>query len=289
MKNNFKSNFIVAGDTHIRYTAPSFRKETFYNELLNKIEQINDLAEKYDATVICLGDFFNNYVEDYFEAIAFDLSSLTKNWYSIIGNHDCKSSNGDLRGTSFGVMVKSGLLNILEDTADFDAFHYYKKDLFEKQNTNKKIAFIHDYVMPKGTKENFEYKECNENQYDFVFCGHYHYPFDVQVGHTRYINPGSLMRLTVSELKLNRNPEVILYIGETQEIKHISLKVKPLIDIVEKQEESINKTFDSKFVDMLLSNNLVNNNGSDITNLLKQNKVENEVVEYVDKKLKEIV
>ena len=40
---------------------------------------------------------------------------------------------------------------------------------------------------------------------------------------------------------------------------------------------------------MLLSNNLVNNNGSDITNLLKQNKVENEVVEYVDKKLKEIV
>ena len=73
------------------------------------------------------------------------------------------------------------------------------------------------------------------------------------------------------------------------QIKHISLKVKPLIDIVEKQEESINKTFDSKFVDMLLSNNLVNNNGSDITNLLKQNKVENEVVEYVDKKLKEIV
>ena len=142
--------------------------------------------------------------------------------------------------------------------------------------------------MPKGTKEKFEYKECFENEYEIVFCGHYHYPFDILLGHTRYINPGSLMRSTITELKLKRTPEVILVDDTTFEIQHIPLKVKPLEEISNSLEENkLDKTFESKFAEMLLKNNLTGNNG-DLIELLNKNNVDKKLVEYIKVKIEEI-
>lgn len=275
-----KNNLIIVGDLHVKYIAPSFRKESFYAELLNKIRQIKFLAEKYDADVICLGDFFNSYVEDYFELISFDLCDLINGWYSVIGNHDCKSANGDLRGTSFGSLVKSNILKVLETNDKIDVFHYYNRKDFGKFDTKNKIAFIHDYIMPAETKENFEFIACEQNNYNFVFCGHYHYPFDKKAGNTRYINPGSVMRLTISEVKLNRNPEVILFNTEDNSLKHIKLKINSLEQILQEQQK-IDINFNSKFADMLLENNLLNNSGNDIVELLNKNNVDDNIVNYV--------
>lgn len=280
------NNYIIVGDPHIKYTAPTFRKETYFEELKDKLNQINIIAKNNNAKVITLGDFFNSYIEDYFESIMYEISDMIYGWYSLIGNHDCKNTEGNLKGTSFGILEKMDYLRI-EPPAYIDFYHYFNKDTFPKQSKNK-IALIHDYIMPKGTKENFKFKECTENDYRLVFCGHYHYPFDIIVGRTRYINPGSLMRSTVKELQLNRTPEVILFNDETFEIKHIPLKVKPLEEISNSQENKLDKTFESKFVDMILKNNLANNNSNDIIDLLKRNKVEDSIVQYIDRKLKEL-
>ena len=281
--------FLIVGDMHIKYTAPVFRKNTYYEELLNKIDQINVLMNKYTATPICLGDLFNSYVEDYFETIAYDLSSKFKGlWSSIVGNHDCKNLDGNLKGTSFGVLNKANILLLPDSYFPFmDYFHYYKRKEFTGKSKNK-IAFIHDYVMPNGTNENFEYKECFENDYKIVFCGHYHYPFDVVVGQTRYINPGSLMRSTIKELELNRTPEVILFDSDTLEVQHIPLKVKPLQEVSNPLEENkLDSTFESKFVDMLLKNDL-NGDSNDIISLLQKNKVDDKIIEYIKAKMEEI-
>lgn len=276
---------LIVGDLHIKYVAPVFRK-TYYEDLLDKIDQINNLSKTYNCDVICLGDFFNSYVEDYFETIAYDLSDRLKNWYSLIGNHDCKSVDGNLKGTSFGVLLKSGLLQ-LPQFAGHDYFHYYNRKNFTGKSENK-VAFIHDYIMPSGTKENFEYRECFENDYRIVFCGHWHYPYDLTIGSTRYINPGSLMRSTIKELQLKRTPEVILFNDETLEVKHIPLKVKPLEEVSNSLEENkLDKTFESKFADMLLKNDLTGNN-NDIISLLKKNKVEDNIIQYIQNKISEV-
>ena len=280
------NNYIIVGDLHIKYIAPIFRKETYFEELKDKIKQINSIAQENNAQVICLGDFFNSYIEDYFESIMYELSDLIKGWISLIGNHDCKNVNGDLKGTSFGILEKMQYINI-EAPKGMDFFHYYNREEFNGKSNNK-IALIHDYIMPSGTKENFEYKECSENDYKLIFCGHYHYPFDINVGGTRYINPGSLMRSTVKELSLNRIPEVILFNDETLEVKHIPLNVKPLLEVSNAEENKLDKTFESKFADMLLQSDLTNNDSNDIINLLKKNNVEVSIIEYIDKKLKEI-
>lgn len=280
------NNYIIVGDLHIKYIAPVFRKETYFEELKNKIRQINIIAQENNAQVICLGDFFNSYIEDYFESIMYELSDLIRGWTSLIGNHDCKNTNGDLKGTSFGILEKMHYINI-EAPKNMDFFHYYNREEFNGKSNNK-IALIHDYIMPKGTKENFEYKECFENEYRLVFCGHYHYPFDTIIGSTRYINPGSLMRSTVKELSLNRIPEVILLNDETLEIKHIQLKVKSLLEVSNTEENKLDKTFESKFADMLLNNDLTNNDSNDIINILKKNNVEVSIIKYIEQKLKEI-
>lgn len=281
------ANYVVVGDPHIKYTAPTFRKETYFEELKDKLNQINIIAKNNQARVITLGDFFNSYVEDHFESIMYEISDMIYGWFSLIGNHDCKNTEGNLKGTSFGVLETVGYIRT-EPPAFLDFYHYFKRETFPKQSKNK-IALIHDYIMPKGTKENFEYKECKENGYNIVFCGHYHYPFDVTVGNTRYINPGSLMRSTVKELQLNRTPEVILFNDQSLDVKHIPLEVKPLIEVSNTLEENkLDKTFESKFVDMILKNDLANNNSNDIINLLQKNNVEISIIKYIEKKLKEL-
>lgn len=281
------ANYIVVGDPHIKYIAPTFRKETYFEELKDKLNQINIISKNNQARVITLGDFFNSYVEDHFESIMYEISDMIYGWFSLIGNHDCKNTEGNLKGTSFGVLETVGYIRT-EPPAFLDFYHYFKRETFPKQSKNK-IALIHDYIMPKGTKENFEYKECKENGYNIVFCGHYHYPFDFTVGNTRYINPGSLMRSTVKELQLNRTPEVILFNDQSLDVKHIPLEVKPLIEVSNTLEENkLDKTFESKFVDMILKNDLANNNSNDIINLLQKNNVEISIIKYIEKKLKEL-
>lgn len=281
------ANYVVVGDPHIKYTAPTFRKETYFEELKDKLNQINIIAKNNQARVITLGDFFNSYVEDHFESIMYEISDMIYGWFSLIGNHDCKNTEGNLKGTSFGVLETVGYIRT-EPPAFLDFYHYFKRETFPKQSKNK-IALIHDYIMPKDTKENFEYKECKENGYNIVFCGHYHYPFDITVGNTRYINPGSLMRSTVKELQLNRTPEVILFNDQSLDVRHIPLIVKPLIEVSNTLEENkLDKTFESKFVDMILKNDLVNNNSNDIINLLQKNNVEISIIEYIERKLREL-
>jgi len=277
--------YIIVGDLHIKYKAPTFRKETYFEELKDKINQINILAKENNAKIICLGDFFNSYVEDYFELISYELNDMIYGWYSLIGNHDSKDVNGSLKGTSFGVLEKAGVIRVA-NFPELDCFHYFERNKFTGKSKNK-IALIHDYIMPKGTKEFFDYKECFENEYKIVFCGHYHYPFDVMVGRTRYINPGSLMRSTITELQLKRNPEVILVDSETFEVKHFPLKVKSLEEISNPVESKLNNDFSSKFADMLVKNRLTGDN-NDIIQLLKKNKVDDNVVQYIENKLKEV-
>ena len=35
------NNYIIVGDPHIKYIAPAFRKETYFEELKDKLNQIN--------------------------------------------------------------------------------------------------------------------------------------------------------------------------------------------------------------------------------------------------------
>ena len=245
--------YIIVGDTHIRKMPPVFRNRNFYDELCNKLRQIKILSEKHSAEVIVLGDFFDNAIQSDLEQIISDNINSIKGWYTLIGNHDTKNIIGSLYNTSLGILQNTGIIKIAKNTNISDIFHYYNRNDYGKF-TDKKYAFIHDYILPEGVNVMYEHKKCVGNNYKYVFIGHYHLPFDILSGCTRFINPGSLMRLTADEIKLNRKPEVLLLDTETDELIHIPLQSADLSDIINTGyiEQKENK-FESKFVDLLIN------------------------------------
>ena len=96
------------------------------------------------------------------------------------------------------------------------------------------------------------------------------------------------MRSTITELKLNRTPEVILIYPDTLEVRHIPLTVKPLSEVGNPVvENKLDSEFNSKFADMLVKNKLTGDN-NDIIGLLKTNNVDKDIIKYIEEKLKEV-
>lgn len=300
MKNN--SKFIVVGDIHADFVGPKRRTENYYTCLVDKLKQIRAIQkDNENCPVICLGDFFDHKVTEHLEKMVFDLVPLLKNWYSVIGNHDNHKENGaDLKGTSFGLLNETGILKLgtdfckkfESDTVHFDCFDYYNRDQYGTKELKEgviNVAFIHDYIMPSGTKVNYEFKECAESGYDYVFCGHYHYAFDVKKGKTRIINPGALMRITIAEEDMLKEPKIILVDFEQPDpIIYHKLKVLSSEVIFEQNKEVLDTTFESKFTEMLLKNELVTGSTQDIVSILKKNNVDDKLVNYIERKAQEV-
>ena len=61
---------LIIGDIHCDFIGPKNRSDNFYNSFIEKIKQIDQIADACNIeNVVCLGDFFENYVVDYFEKI----------------------------------------------------------------------------------------------------------------------------------------------------------------------------------------------------------------------------
>lgn len=300
MKSDFK--FIVVGDIHASFVGPKRREDNYYTCLIDKLKQIRAIQkDNNNCPVICLGDFFDHKVTEHLEKMIFDLVPLLKNWYSVIGNHDNHKENGaDLKGTSFGLLNETGILKLgtdfckkfSNDKVHFDCFDYYNRDQYGTKELDKSvvnIAFVHDYIMPSGTKVNYEYKECAENGYNYVFAGHYHTPYSVTKGHTDFINPGSLMRMTIAQEDMIKEPKIVLVdFSQKDPIIYHKLKVLAPEAIFEQNKEVLDTTFESKFTEMLLKNELVTGSTQDIVSILKKNNVDDKLVNYIERKAQEV-
>ena len=298
---------LIIGDLHLRYTAPINRKETFYNELLNKLEEIKQIQLQNnidDENVICLGDVFDDFIIDYAEKIIFDVILYIKGWTFLVGNHDCKEKNGDIRGTTFGMLVQTGIINVCKRSIinkEFllDFYQYYNRQNIYNMNFNindnmykTKIAFIHDYIVPNKIANKYHAKDvvtCEnmKSQYDYIFCGHYHYDYDITCNGTRFINPGALLRKTIADDDMKRKVKVCifdLYKIDNDPVQYIYLKsCKDYKDVFNiNNDDIIKKDFDSQFIQKLQNVKLYGNTFDDVINLLKDNKVDNDVIEYVD-------
>lgn len=300
MKSDFK--FIVVGDIHASFVGPKRREDNYYTCLIDKLKQIRVIQkDNNNCPVICLGDFFDHKVTEHLEKMIFDLVPLLKNWYSVIGNHDNHKENGaDLKGTSFGLLNETGILklgtdfcnNFDQDILHFDCFDYYNRDQYGTKELNGKdinVAFVHDYIMPSGTKANYEFKECAESGYDYVFTGHFHYAFDVVKGKTRFINPGSLMRMTIAQEDMIKEPKIVLVdFSQKDPIIYHKLKIKSSEAVFKQNKAVLDTTFESKFTEMLLKNELVSGSSQDIVSILKKNKVDEKIVNYIEQKSREM-
>jgi DNA repair protein SbcD/Mre11 len=217
--------FLFFTDSHLRDSRPRNRIDDFYRNQFEELNELANLVLEYDVdALLCGGDLLH--VPKPSHELIRDLIGWAKYInvpiYSVIGNHDTVGYQMDSIGNNgIGVLFESEAFHELTEKVFEEEKIYikginakvqedgYGYEIDPKYHGYTKLIVSHNYVIPEESMM-FEYmhpKNIPTNA-DLVLLGHYHHPFDVQIGNTRFINPGALSRWEIDSA--NRIPMVLL-------------------------------------------------------------------------------
>lgn len=290
-------------DSHFRLSPPVNRKETpedFKNKIIGKVISIIKLAKKHKVDAIfCGGDFFDQSTPSYtlFTRLVVVLSKNKIPFYIVPGNHDIFNGNlNTLYRTALKALEKSGHVKILTNGIEFEdtyvaaiPYHCEKVDFKIKRKKPINILIAHHMIVDEPVMFDAYLPSDIDTDADLVLGAHFHKPYDITIGKTRFINPGSLVRLSSLEYNYDRYPSVLLIdTSKTVDIEKIELKEFGVGDEVfnRKIKQRSNDNF-NKFMEYI--NNFKSeeslNLETAILKLAKKFKVRDEVVSEAKKRI----
>jgi len=287
--------FLYFTDSHFSEQKPKYRiDKDFVETQINKLNQIMEITiEKAVNAVIIGGDLFNN-TQPTLNILGKIGAALNINGHywqgdtlSIMGNHDLIGYNHDsVYDSGLGVLDRHGILDILSlesasgyaipksDCRIFSINYRKKQDLERYKLKNKPetaIIVSHDMITPSTMKyESLLIKDVAQvTNADIILCSHFHGSFCEKVKDTWFVNPGALIRRTITEI--DNTPQVALIsIDKKIDIKFIKLKVEDGDKIF--NIEMANKAKDKK-IDL-----------EGFVNLLKETKIKDtDIDKHIDK------
>ena len=165
-------NLVIVGDPHIKYTAPTFRKETYFQELKDKINQINIIAKENNAKVsillgeVCMGTkLICLDLDDCFDEEG-NMEEQTKDFLEPFNKSEWEVSSS---GTGIHVYIltkKNFETFIVKEMQGCKSFECYtnKRHIvtttFDFNNTDLEIG-KHDYYIEELFKEAQKVREAN--------------------------------------------------------------------------------------------------------------------------------
>jgi predicted phosphodiesterase len=240
---------LIVGDTHFSGKNPVGRLDDIVNTQYQKLIQIVELSNKYDAPIIHTGDIFNVSIlaNSILTRIGSILEKLKYPLYFVWGNHDLMYHSLDLWDrTSLGVLWKHNdkVKHISEfggwawlDWGSEYGIQWYgnRPDLLithkavvteHKMGKNSWILEDEDFCM------NIDKDSMHLKSYKLIICGHWHKPYMFKHEGTLVINPGPILRRTIEEWLM---PSVILLNTDTLLYKRIYLKAEPPEKVLSKK------------------------------------------------------
>lgn len=223
-------------DSHGTVKSPESRTDLFYLTFLRKLAEITYVVklEKIDM-VLHTGDLFHSSrVSNKFMG---QVAEIIQGWgvplYVVPGNHDIDGYTIDtIDQTSLGLLAKTGVLTLLtrdnpiriNATQGSDKFtvaisgqEYYSEidtgnmNDFEMQQAEADINIlaIHGYIADTKQHPNIRctYPKDIITDADIILSGHYHRSFALDVGDTSYYNPGSMLRVEMTEYNKAHMPQ----------------------------------------------------------------------------------
>lgn len=232
----------VLFDPHVGDKAPSTRKDDYRTSILNKLDFIVEQANirKYKAVLVA-GDLFHRKIPAHnSHALISSLISIFSKCkcpiYVIAGNHDISGNLTNLWQQPIYVLLKSGVINLLEGTSpieiedgDFKVSingspflsqrdSKESSDLYNLEHTETatvKIGMFHQMILPDGMKffsDYINFSDLLNINSDIIIVGHYHVGFNppVQsVGDKFFVNGGALSRGTSEHFNREKKPSYI--------------------------------------------------------------------------------
>lgn len=233
-------------DTHIRGNTPENRKDNLGDTLKNKINEVVEIADKYEVDYILHGgDFFD--VASPSLAVTGEFLELFKQFtvpiYAISGNHDLFGANiQTLPRTLLGFIARLGFINLINPGEKIylkkhdvclqltgQPYHYdidirpRELDYYvTKEAADVAIHMVHGML---AHQEEFPgphtlIDDILETEADITLSGHNHLGFgNLEINEKYFVNPGALIRLSNHKKEIERKVGVTLIDLEGKKIE----------------------------------------------------------------------
>lgn len=219
-------------DSHGTVKSPESRNDLYYLTFLRKLKELEYIIKGNDIDmVIHTGDLFHtSRVSNKFMG---QTAEIIKGWdvpvYVVPGNHDIDGYTIEtIDQTSLGLLAKTGVIKLLdrmhpkkfvigEHSVCISGQEYYadidsgNPDDYDMQQIDGDINIlaIHGYVAdtPQNPHIRCTYIKDIITNADIVLSGHYHRSFAVESGGVGFYNPGSMMRVEMTDWNKTHMPQ----------------------------------------------------------------------------------
>lgn len=263
----------ILGDLHLRHKTPEGRTDdNFLDTQIRKLDFVFYTAkDKGCDLVVQPGDFFDRHNPASSTKIA--IASLLKKYniplICVAGQHDMVGhSLQSIQQGELKFLEVSGLLKIATSEPIYCANTNHSlvlsiygasygqeiPELKPNESEYTSILLIHKQIgrnklFPTHKLMNPVEFARNNNNYDLIVCGDYHYPFSEQLENGNIIcNAGALVRLTRKEQDINHQPLMYIYDAESRNIEE-TIKIP-----IQSKNTVFKEKGDSSFIDKDLLN-----------------------------------
>jgi predicted phosphodiesterase len=211
---------ILCGDIHLREDIPVCRLDDYEKAQWRKLDFISDLQKQYNCAVLHSGDLFHHWKPSPY-LIAKTIEHIPNDFITCFGNHDLPQHNLEL-------INKCGT-NVLAQVnkVKIAGVHFGQTPT---QSTIEGVLLWHvmtfkDKEPYLGCKESNAIKLLKMYPWAKLICtGDNHQTFIEEYEGRLLVNPGSMMRMTVSQI--DHKPCVFLWYAETNTVEQVFLPIE---------------------------------------------------------------
>lgn len=239
----------IIGDAHFTNRGPERRLDNYFETQMNKLAQALLIFKEHSCeATIQTGDFCNspNIADRVIAALIGFLRQSNEKILCVWGQHDVTGhSSSTLPNSPLAVFEAAGVVKILDNEfycvglkSSNDSIYFYgasfgeevpkiyKKDVYNILVTHRMIGDRPLYPGQELISPNQFLR--NNPSYNLVIAGDYHYRFISTYQGRTIVNPGALVRKTISKFDLEHKPAVIVFDTDNSKVEVIELKVEPI-------------------------------------------------------------
>jgi len=239
----------ILGDTHYTNKKPARRLDDFWETQKRKTRQALGIFNKRGCDcVIQVGDTFDNPMVSY--SVVSELIEMFRDYenpiFVVFGQHDLFGhSSVTLPNSPIKVLESAQAISILTHLPNFVGFNGDSQGIqvygagfgqeIPKPNshTDYNVLVTHRMIgdrplFPDQELENPVQFLKTHPEYNLIVAGDYHYRFISRYQGRVIVNPGALVRKSISQFDLEHEPAVMVFETTTGEIEVVKLDIEPV-------------------------------------------------------------
>jgi exonuclease SbcD len=239
--------FLLVGDVHLTEKTPENRADNYPEIQKGKMKFILDIAMRHDATILQAGDLFDTPKSSYelFHTTLKLFKDQSVKIFTVAGQHDLRYHANIINTPIYAMFVAQGIaildskpIPIIKTSPMYLSIYLYGSSFGEKipnievEGSNKfNILVTHRMVI--GNKkvwpgqEEFEHGRhlLRKTKFDLIVTGDNHESFTDEYNDRILVNPGSVMRNSVSQI--DKQPMIYLFDTTKRKLTEIEIPIQP--------------------------------------------------------------